>query len=188
MRRRDDQHDQHATLAPQRRAGPVWVVPERGWTPVGCGNLRMAGELPVRRTHACYGASPPSPAENLHALEAGLPHTVPLHPAARAPDRRGTEIVLTPVQAPTAKAHAERWVGTIRVECLDWLLIVGRDHLKRTLRVYVGHYNRHRPHRALGLQPPSPSPSPALTGEALRARVRRRDLLGGALHEYQRAA
>jgi transposase InsO family protein len=63
----------------------------------------------------------------------------------------GAEIVLTPVQAPTANAYAERWVGTIRAECLDWLLIVGRKHLEQSLRVYVEHYNRHRPHRALSL-------------------------------------
>jgi putative transposase len=55
----------------------------------------------------------------------------------------GAEIVLTPVQAPTANAYAERWVGTVRAECLDWLLIVGRAHLEQALRVYVEHYNRH---------------------------------------------
>jgi len=69
----------------------------------------------------------------------------------------GTEVLLTPVQAPNANAHAERWIRTVRAECLDWLLIVGRGHLDRVLRVYVAHYNRHRPHRALELQPPDPS-------------------------------
>ena len=68
----------------------------------------------------------------------------------------GAESVLTPVQAPTANAYAERWVGTVRAECLDWLLIVGRDHLEQSLRVYVEHYNRHRPHRALNLDAPDP--------------------------------
>jgi putative transposase len=62
----------------------------------------------------------------------------------------GAEI-LTPVQAPNANAYAERWVGTVRAECLDWLLIVGRGHLAQVLRVYVQHYTRHRPHRALGM-------------------------------------
>jgi putative transposase len=61
----------------------------------------------------------------------------------------GAEIVLTPVQAPNANAFAERWVGTVRAECLDWLLIVGRRRLERVLRVYVEHHNVHRPHRAL---------------------------------------
>jgi Integrase core domain len=58
------------------------------------------------------------------------------------------------VRAPRANAHAERWVRTVRAECLDWLLIVGRGHLEQVLRIYIQHYNRHRPHRALLLQPP----------------------------------
>jgi putative transposase len=100
----------------------------------------------------------------------------------------GAEVLVTPVQAPNANAYAERWIRTVRAECLDWLLIVGRGHLEQVLRVYVKHYNRHRPHRALGLEPPSPSAGLTLVGEARRARVRRRDLLGGMLHEYRRAA
>jgi hypothetical protein len=67
------------------------------------------------------------------------------------------EVLLTPVQAPNADAHAERWVRTARTECLDWLLIVGRGHLEQVLRVYGAHYDTHRPHRALGLEPPAPS-------------------------------
>jgi putative transposase len=62
------------------------------------------------------------------------------------------EVVLTPVQAPNANAFAERWIGTVRAECLDWLLIVGRGHLEQVLRVYAEHHNRHRPHRALRLE------------------------------------
>ena len=89
----------------------------------------------------------------------------------------GARVLVTPVQAPNANAHPERWVRTVRAECLDWLLIVGRGHLQQVLRVYVGHYNRHRPHRALGLQPPDPCAGPTLAGEARRAQVRRRDLL-----------
>jgi hypothetical protein len=99
----------------------------------------------------------------------------------------GALVVPTPVQAPNANAHAERWVRTVRAECLDWLLIVGRWHLHRVLRVYVEHYNRHRPHRALRLEPPDPS-SPGTTAKDRSAHVHRRDLLGGLLHEYQRAA
>jgi putative transposase len=68
----------------------------------------------------------------------------------------GVEIIRTPVQAPNANAVAERWIRTVRAECLDWLLIVGRGHLEQVLRVYIEHYNAHRPHRALGLQPPDP--------------------------------
>jgi putative transposase len=57
----------------------------------------------------------------------------------------GGEVLATPVQAPKANAYAERWVRTVRAECLDWLLVVGRGHLEQILRVYVRHYNRHRP-------------------------------------------
>ena len=68
----------------------------------------------------------------------------------------GAEVLVTPVQAPNANASAERWVRTVRTECLDWLLIVGCGHLEQVLRIYVRHYNEHRPHRALGLKPPNP--------------------------------
>ena len=98
------------------------------------------------------------------------------------------DILVTPVRAPQANAYAERWVRTVRTECLDWLLIVGRSHLEQILRVYVQHYNRHRPHRALGLRPPDPLARPAVRAEDNRSAVRRRDLLGGLLHEYRRAA
>ena len=100
----------------------------------------------------------------------------------------GAKVLVTPVQAPNANAYAERWVRTVRTECLDWLLIVGRGHLEQALRIYVRHYNEHRPHRALGLQPPNPPAAPTRVGDPRRARVRRRDLLGGLVHEYQRAA
>jgi len=101
------------------------------------------------------------------------------------------EVLRAPVQAPNANAYAQRWVGTVRAECLDWLLIVGRAHLERVLRVYVQHDNAHRPHRALGLQPPDPPPvARSILGEDDRGAVHRRDLLGGLLHdhEYRRAA
>ena len=69
----------------------------------------------------------------------------------------GGEVLVTPVRAPKANAYAERWVRTVRAECLDWLLIVGRGHLEQVLRVYVQHYNGHRPHRALGLAAARPT-------------------------------
>jgi putative transposase len=100
---------------------------------------------------------------------------------------QGADIVLTPVQAPNANAYAERWIRTVRAECLDWLLIIGQGHLDRTLRVYVEHYNQHRPHRALWLESPDPA-RPRITAEDHPAQVHRRDLLGGLLHEYRRAA
>ena len=98
---------------------------------------------------------------------------------------QGIRVVRTPVRAPRANAFAERWVGSVRRECLDWLLITGERHLRRVLREYAAHYNAARPHRTLGLRPPLRSPS-------LRAgrtgMVRRSDRLGGLLHEYDRVA
>ena len=94
----------------------------------------------------------------------------------------GVRLVRTPVRAPRSNAYAERWVGTVRRECLDWLLILGQKHLEQILREYVSHYNRARPHRGLRLQPPLTSGLPA----APVGPVRRRDLLGGLIHEYAR--
>jgi putative transposase len=96
----------------------------------------------------------------------------------------GIRVVHTPVRAPQANAHAERFVRTIRTECLDWLLLIGRRHLERGLRTYIKHYNRERPHRGLALQPPE---RPALTSPGDGA-VQRRDRLGGLIHEYYKAA
>jgi putative transposase len=100
----------------------------------------------------------------------------------------GAQVLCTPVQAPNANAFAERWVGTVRAECLDWLLIVGRGHLEQVLKVYVKHYNEHRPHRALRLQPPERTGGSTVVSQGQLAEVRRRDLLGGLLHQYRRAA
>ena len=100
----------------------------------------------------------------------------------------GGEVLVTPVRAPKANSYAERWVRTVRAECLDWLLIVGRGHLEQVLRTYVEHYNQHRPHRALGLESPDPPARLTILGEDDRSTVQRRDLLGGLLHEYRQAA
>ena len=97
----------------------------------------------------------------------------------------GIRVIRTPIRAPQANAYAERFVRTIRAECLDWLLIFGRRHLERVLRAYTAHYNRERPHRALALHPPEPA---AATHQPNTARIERRDLLGGLIHEYHRAA
>jgi putative transposase len=86
----------------------------------------------------------------------------------------GTEVLITPVQAPTANAYAERWIRTVRAECLDWLLMVGRGHLDQVLRVYIEHYNAHRPHRALGLEPPDPA-RPRIIAEDHPAQVHRHE-------------
>jgi putative transposase len=96
----------------------------------------------------------------------------------------GIKVIHTPVHAPQANAYVERFVRTVRNECLDWLLILGRRHLEHVLRIYVQHYNRERPHRGLALtQPEPPEIKPSPGGD-----VHRRDRLGGLVHEYYRAA
>jgi putative transposase len=99
----------------------------------------------------------------------------------------GIEIVHTPIRAPRANAVAERWVRTVRAECLDWILVLGRRHLEGVLRAYVDHYNRARPHRGLGLC----TPEPRATGsdaDISERRVVRRSVLGGLINEYEAAA
>jgi putative transposase len=97
---------------------------------------------------------------------------------------QGTRVVRTPVRTPRANAVAARWVGTVRRDCLDWLLLLGPRHLERVLREDVGHYNRARPHRARHLRPPVPAEPPLAPGGP----VVRLDRLGGVLHEYTRLA
>jgi putative transposase len=97
----------------------------------------------------------------------------------------GLSVVRTPVRAPRANAFAERWVGTVRRECLDHVLIFGRCHLQRVLDAYAKHYNRARPHRSVDLRPPDPAPS---AEAAAGSPVRRREVLGGLIHECKRAA
>jgi putative transposase len=96
----------------------------------------------------------------------------------------GVRVVRTPVRAPRANAVAERWVGTVRRECLDRVLFLGRSHLEAVLREFVAHYNATRPHRALDLHPPLGRPQPVQPSGA----IVRRDRLGGLIHEYSRRA
>jgi putative transposase len=98
----------------------------------------------------------------------------------------GIRILRTPVRAPRANAVAERWVGTVRREVLDRMLIVGRRHLETVLSDYVIHYNQHRPHRSLGQAPPLGAVAPPLP--AASAPVMRLDRLGGLVHEYAQVA
>jgi putative transposase len=86
-------------------------------------------------------------------------------------------------------AFAERWVRTARAEVTDRMLIAGQRHLHVALDEYAGHYNRHRPHRARNLRPPDCDDiTMATTTDLTAARVRRRRVLGGLIHEYERAA
>ena len=94
----------------------------------------------------------------------------------------------TPVQAPQANAICERVIGTIRRECLDRMLILGR-HLEAVLTEYVEHYNAHRPHRALGQRAPSTlDATPAPIDDIDLAKLRRTDRLGGLIHGYRMVA
>ncbi|TML83360.1 MAG: integrase [Actinobacteria bacterium] len=96
------------------------------------------------------------------------------------------KIIRTPIRAPNANAYAERWVGTLRRECLDRILIINRRHLEHLLRLYTAHYNRHRPHRSLALQPPDQQPAAAVPVPARR--IHKHELLGGLVNEYKAAA
>ncbi len=101
----------------------------------------------------------------------------------------GIRVIRTPVRTPRANAYAERWVGTLRRECLDWILILGRRHLEAVVREYLTHYNSHRPHRSLDLCPPcAEAVIVGSTADQPPRRIRRQDRLGGLIHEYTRAA
>jgi transposase InsO family protein len=96
-------------------------------------------------------------------------------------------VIRTPIRAPRANAFAERWVRTVRNECLDWMLVRGRRHLERVLRAYAALYNGHRPHRGLQLEAPERSDGARRPGNR-GARLVRRAVLGGLIHEYEDAA
>jgi transposase InsO family protein len=97
----------------------------------------------------------------------------------------GIAVIKTPPQAPHANAFAERWVGTVRRECTDRLLIAGERHLATILASYTAHYNEHRPHRSLSQRPPAP-PSDATNRAATP--IQRRSILGELINEYSQAA
>jgi putative transposase len=90
-------------------------------------------------------------------------------------------IVRTPVRAPRANAIAERWIGSLRRELLDRILIVNRRQLEHVLAVFVDHYNTHRPHRSLNQAPPAGRIALQPSGAAV---VHRRQRVGGLINEY----
>ncbi|GAA0422220.1 hypothetical protein Acor_81830 [Acrocarpospora corrugata] len=101
----------------------------------------------------------------------------------------GVRPIFTPPRAPRANTIAERWILSVRRECLDRMLIVGRRHLRHVLTEYVDHYNRHRPHRTLNQTPPDGrADRPPATDLTCPTRVIRRDRLGGLIHEYSQVA
>jgi putative transposase len=97
----------------------------------------------------------------------------------------GIRIVTTAPRSPRANAYAERFVGTLRRECLDHLLIYGERHLRRVLAEYERHYNAHRPHQVRNRRPPLHDPDEPID---LTASIKRRTTVAGLIHEYQRAA
>jgi putative transposase len=100
----------------------------------------------------------------------------------------GIRIIRTPARAPRANAVMERWFSSLRRECLDRLLILGRRHLEGVLQVYVEHYNTHRPHRSLDQRAPCQTVSVESSNGVDLSAVRRHDRLGGLIHEYEIAA
>ena len=103
-------------------------------------------------------------------------------------EAEGARIITTPIRAPNGNAHAERWVGTVRSECLDWTLVRGRRHLERVLGEYVAHYDDHRPHRAIGLRAPTSERDRLTAPQLCRGQIARRPILGGLINEYVVAA
>lgn len=93
----------------------------------------------------------------------------------------GIEIIHTPYQAPRANAFAERWVRSVREECLDHILVSNESHLRRVLKEYADYYNHARPHQGLGQHFPVSGPTRNKEGP-----IRRRDILGGVIHDYYR--
>jgi transposase InsO family protein len=97
----------------------------------------------------------------------------------------GTRVIKTPVQSPRANSYAERFVGTLRRECLDHVLVLGEQHLRKVLAEYARHYNEHRPHQALQQESPQRQPSQAVD---ITARIERRQVVGGLISEYRKVA
>ncbi len=97
----------------------------------------------------------------------------------------GARIIKTPVRSPRANSFAERYVGTLRRECLDHLLVCGERHLRQILAEYAQHYNHHRPHQSQEQRPPLHKPGQAVD---VTAPIRRRQVVHGLISEYRRAA
>ena len=93
------------------------------------------------------------------------------------------KVIHTPYRAPNANAYAERWVRTVREECLDKILILNEGHLRQVLLEYVAYYNDARPHQGLEQRIPTASSAPAPHGP-----IRCRDVLSGIIHDYYREA
>ncbi|MFZ2098576.1 MAG: integrase core domain-containing protein [Anaerolineales bacterium] len=93
----------------------------------------------------------------------------------------GIKILNIPYRAPRANAFAERWVRSVRAECLDHILVLDENHLRRVLKEYAQYYNQARPHQGIGQHFPVSGPVNSTKGP-----VRRRDVIGGVIHDYYR--
>jgi transposase InsO family protein len=102
----------------------------------------------------------------------------------------GITVVLSGVQIPRMNSIMERWIQSCRHELLDRTLICNQAHLRRALHEYERHHNAHRPHRGItNARPLHPLPEPITEPASItRLDIRRRDRLGGVLHEYEHAA
>jgi putative transposase len=87
-----------------------------------------------------------------------------------------------------SNAYAERWVRTVRRECLDRILIYNARHLLAVLREYLRHYNGHRAHQGRGQRPPDPDKLPAPVTDLGTVRIRRRKVVHGLINEYEQVA
>ena len=97
----------------------------------------------------------------------------------------GVRIVKTPVRSPRVNSFAERYVGTLRRECLDHLLIYGKQHLRQILAQYAQHYNEHRPHKSRERRPPLHEPGESID---VTAWIKRTHVVQSLISEYRRAA
>ena len=95
----------------------------------------------------------------------------------------GIKVIHLPRCAPNSNAFAERWVRTVREECLDKLLVINQSHLRRVMREYIAHYNQQRPHQGIDQRSPIPFPTSETVGE-----IHHRNVSGGIIHEYYREA
>ena len=103
----------------------------------------------------------------------------------------GMRVLKSPPRSPMANAVCERLIGTIRRECLDWMIPLSEAHLRSILKIWASHYNKSRPHMALGPGVPDPpSKSAVFQTEQSRRRIAEgfvvlaKSVLGGLHHEY----